>query len=82
MFLPKKIKIFVHRRKNNEGNLEFSLGLQDAKRKIRFQQKVGGYSANDCDAGDLIVISPTVGQIYAYGQKDYRSSNSLIRWAK
>lgn len=45
--------------------------------KIDFSQRVGGYTGayGKGEAGDLYVIEPIIGAVYAYGQKDYRGSN-------
>ena len=42
--------------------------------RIDFSQKIGGYTGgyNRGEAGQLYVEYPAEGQIYAYGQKDYR----------
>ena len=34
------------------------------------------------EGGDLVVFEPVVGQVYGYGQKDYRSSRSMVCYAK
>ena len=45
--------------------------------KIDFSGHVGGYTGGyrTGDAGELYVSNPVEGQVYAYGQKDYRGSN-------
>jgi hypothetical protein len=42
--------------------------------KIDFSEEVGAYtgSRGSGEAGQLYVYSPAEGQVYAYGQKDYR----------
>lgn len=46
--------------------------LIDEQGKHDFSQKVGAYSANHGEEGDLIVFEPVIGQVYGFGQKDYR----------
>ena len=46
-----------------------------------FKVKVGTYSANHGEEGDLIVYEPVDGQVYGYGKKDYRGSNTEIHFA-
>ena len=52
--------------------------------KYDFNKKIGGYTGryNSGDAGDVYVSHPVDGQIYAYGQKDYRNpKNTFINFA-
>ena len=51
--------------------------------KYDFSERVGFYTGQDGEDGDLIVTAPKTGQVYGYGQKDFRkASNTVIRWAK
>jgi hypothetical protein len=52
--------------------------------KIDFSAKVGGYTGayGKGDAGDLYIIDPQVGSVYAYGQKDYRGNNGGYQYVK
>ena len=45
--------------------------------KIDFSVKVGGYTGayGKGEEGELFVNDPIDGQVYAYGQKDYRGNN-------
>lgn len=45
--------------------------------KVSFKENVGGYTGgyNKGEAGQLYITNPVEGQVYAYGQKDYRGSN-------
>lgn len=48
-----------------------------------FSERIGGYTAVTGEAGDLIVFAPVVGQVYGWGQKDYRGNNTeknYIKW--
>lgn len=49
----------------------------NANGKIDFSVKVGGYTGgyNKGEAGELYVNNPVEGQVYAFGQKDYRGNN-------
>ena len=38
-----------------------------------------GYQGEE---GDLIVTDPVVGQVYGYGQKDYRGNGTVKKFAK
>lgn len=46
-----------------------------------FTTKVGKYTASKGQEGDLIVYEPVIGQLYGYGQKDYRGRNSEVNLA-
>lgn len=51
--------------------------------KYDFKKRVGVYTGEQPgDAGDLVVFDPVVGQVYAYGQKDYRGNNTEKKFAK
>lgn len=52
--------------------------------KYNFKASVGTYTGNGRtgDAGDLVVFEPVDGQVYGYGQKDYRGNNTEIKFAK
>jgi hypothetical protein len=48
-----------------------------------FSKRVGVYTAKDGFEGDLVVTDPVVGQVYGYGQKDYRNPrHTMICFAK
>ena len=49
----------------------------DKTGKIDFNEKVGGYTGRygAGEAGELYIINPVEGQVYAFGQKDYRGNN-------
>lgn len=47
-----------------------------------FSKRIGTYTANKGEEGDLIVFSPVVGQVYGWGQRDYRGSNTEKNWIK
>lgn len=47
-----------------------------------FSQKVGTFTGDKGESGDLVVFDPVVGQVYGYGQKDYRGSNTVKKFAK
>lgn len=47
-----------------------------------FENRIGTYTgAEPGDAGDLIIFEPQEGQVYGYGQKDYRGGKTVIRHA-
>lgn len=52
--------------------------------KYDFSQRVGTYTGDGYqgEAGDLVVTEPVEGQVYGYGQKDYRGSNTEKKFAK
>lgn len=52
--------------------------------KFNFSDKVGTYTGNGRkgEAGDLVVFAPVEGQVYGYGQKDYRGGNTEVSFAK
>lgn len=56
--------------------------LVDEKGRYDFSEKIGAYSANHGEEGELVVFSPVVGQVYGFGQKDYRGGNTLKKTAK
>ncbi|MDO5363444.1 MAG: hypothetical protein Q4F03_12535 [Eubacteriales bacterium] len=49
--------------------------------KYNFKEEIGTYTAAHGDEGELVVYEPVNGQVYGYGQKDYRGE-SYIRFAK
>lgn len=47
-----------------------------------FKTSVGTYTGDKRgDPGDLVIFSPIIGQVYGYGRKDYRGSNTQIKHA-
>lgn len=52
--------------------------------KYDFSQRVGTYTGDgdQGEAGDLVVTDPVVGQVYGYGQKDYRGNGTVKKFAK
>lgn len=52
--------------------------------KYDFSQRVGTYTGDGYqgEEGDLIVTDPVVGQVYGYGQKDYRGNGTVKKFAK
>lgn len=46
--------------------------------KPDFSVEVGRYTAKSGDSGELILIDPQVGQVFAYGQKDYRGKYTTM----
>lgn len=47
-----------------------------------FSKKVGTYTGENGYEGDIVVFNPVVGQVYGYGRKDYRGSNTIKSFAK
>lgn len=47
-----------------------------------FSERIGGYTADAGEAGNLIVFSPVVGQVYGWGQKDYRGNGTIKKYIK
>ena len=56
---------------NNHGEHDFSVS-------------VGTYTGNgkNGEEGDLVVYNPVAGQVYGYGQKDYRGNGTIKKYAK
>jgi hypothetical protein len=52
--------------------------------KMDFPQRVGGYTGGwgKGEAGQLYIIEPVEGAVYAYGQKDHRGNNGGYEYAK
>lgn len=52
--------------------------------KYNFEKRIGTYTGNGRkgEEGDLVVFEPVVGQVYGYGQKDYRGNKTEIGHAK
>lgn len=50
--------------------------------KYDFSKSVGTYTGSDGDDGDLVVFEPVIGQVYGWGQKDYRGGNTIKKFAK
>lgn len=49
--------------------------------KYDFNTEVGTYTGRKGEAGDLMVFEPQAGQVYSYGRRDYRGSNTLVKHA-
>ena len=47
-----------------------------------FSKRVGTYTAGKGCSGDLVVHDPVIGQVYGYGQKDYRGNKTILKWVK
>lgn len=47
-----------------------------------FTKKIGVYTGNAGEEGDLVVFVPVVDQVYGYGQKDYRGNRTMKSYAK
>lgn len=48
-----------------------------------FSERIGIFTGSDGDVGDLVIFQPVVGQVYGYGQKDYRRHNTvkkIVKW--
>lgn len=52
--------------------------------KIDFSVRIGGYTGGygKGEAGELYITNPSVGQVYAYGQNDYRGNNVGYQYVK
>ena len=48
--------------------------------KPDFSAEVGRYTAKSGDAGELVIVDPQVGQVFAYGQKDYKGRHTEIAY--
>ncbi len=47
-----------------------------------FSCRVGCYTGQDGKEGELVLFCPVQSQVYAYGQKDRRGNNTLIKYVK
>lgn len=56
--------------------------LMTERGKYDFSVEVGTYTGSSGSDGDLIVYAPVVGQVYGYGQKDYRGNGTEINYIK
>lgn len=50
--------------------------------RFDFSERVGIYTGSPGYEGDLVVTTPQEGQVYGYGQKDYRGNNSFSSFKK
>lgn len=58
------------------------VGTCDDTGRISFDF-VGRFTGNSDDGGDIVIFNPVEGQVYAYGQKDYRKPRyTLISFKK
>ena len=48
--------------------------------KPDFSVEVGRYTSKSGEAGELVIIDPQVGQVFAYGQKDYKGRNTVTAY--
>lgn len=51
--------------------------------KYNFNSRCGMYTGNakNGEAGDLVVFDPKEGQVYAWGQKDYRRNGTILSYS-
>lgn len=48
--------------------------------KPDFSVEVGHYTSKSGEAGELVIIDPQVGQLFMYGQKDYKGRHTEIAY--
>ena len=48
--------------------------------KPDFSVEVGRYTSKSGEAGELVIIDPQVGQLFMYGQKDYKGRNTVTAY--
>lgn len=48
--------------------------------KPDFSVEVGRYTSKSGDAGELVIVDPQVGQVFTYGQKDYKGRHTEIAY--
>lgn len=48
--------------------------------KPDFSAEVGRYTSKSGEAGELVIIDPQVGQLFMYGQKDYKGRHTEIAY--
>ena len=60
------------------------VGKVTERGKYVFSSDIGTYTGTrgTGEGGDLVVFEPIDGQVYAYGQKDHRGHNSVLKYAK
>lgn len=60
------------------------VAIVGADARLDFSQKCGGYTGGygKGEAGELYVIDPIDGQVYGFGQKDYRGNNGFTSYAQ
>lgn len=49
--------------------------------RYNFDERVAMYDGKDGDAGNIIILNPIEGQIYAWGQKDYRGGRTELNYS-
>lgn len=47
-----------------------------------FSERIGCYTAEHGEDGDLVIFQPVAGQVYGYGQKDYRGNSTVKKTVK
>ena len=47
-----------------------------------FSCRVGCYTGQEGEEGEVVVFHPVEGQVYAYGRKDRRGNGTLIKYVK
>ena len=50
--------------------------------KHDFSQRIGIFTGEDGQDGDLVVFDPVIGQVYCWGQKDYRGNRTEKKFCK
>lgn len=71
----KTVKKYGSFNQRRYGNPWVAIVGKDAK--IDFSRNVGGYTGSygKGEEGELYITDPIEGEVYAYGQKDYRGNN-------
>lgn len=78
----KTVRSFGSFNKRRYSNPWIAMVGKDAR--LDFSKKCGGYTGgyNKGEAGELYVTDPVEGQVYGYGQKDYRGSGSFTAYVQ
>ena len=76
MFAVKEFEAFNGRRKSQPW-----IAKVNQFGKISFEEKIGGYTGayGKGESGILYISKPEEGQVYAFGQKDYRNANCTFK---
>ncbi len=56
--------------------------LMNEKGAYDFSKKIGVYTGGKGEEGDLVVFEPVEGQVYGWGQRDYRGNRTEKNFCK
>lgn len=82
IYLTNNLAVIAQFSAYNERRYSRPWACEFTKGKYNFEKRVSTYiKTSDAGAGDLCIIEPQEGVVYAYGQKDYRGNRTELNFA-